>query len=715
MNTRLVIRKRTTQLFIGFACVLFLLVLRLAWIQFIKGDDLRQMALEARLREIPVEAKRGTIYDRNGNKLAISVSAESVYALPSEVKRAGNPRETARKLAQILGMSEDKVYGIITKDRAFMWVKRKVSFEQAAKIKEADLPGIKTVEESQRFYPKGSLAAHLLGFAGIDNQGLEGLEVMYDKELSGTPGRIVIEYDAGGRQIPQALHKYYPPEDGLSLQLTIDQTIQYIAERELDALMASPTNPKSATIIVMDPNTGYIMALASRPNYDPNSFREYPPENWRNIAVSNAYEPGSTFKIITAATALEEGVVSPEDRFYDPGYVKVGSERIKCWRSYRPHGSQSFVEGVQNSCNPVFVEVGLKVEEKREGLFYQYIKGFGFGQRTGIDLPGEAKGIMIPEDKLKKINVATISIGQSIAVTPIQLITAVSAVANGGKLMKPQLVQAILDQEVRVVKKFEPKVIRKVISEETAKKLALILETVVSQGTGKNAYIEGYRVAGKTGTAQKAGPGGYQKGKYIASFIGFAPANDPKLVVLVVVDEPQGYPYYGGTVAAPIFKRVMEDSLRYLGVPRQYQADKQQEDDREEDIHVPDVTYLSAEKAVRVLKAAGLTPKISGEGSVVVEQMPAAHSNVRRGSQVLLKLGEKGKDALETATVIVPDVTGKRIPEAARLLEALGLLLKPQGSGVAVEQRPIPGTAVEPGTSVYVTFREETSPANAAP
>ena len=711
MNTRLVIRKRTTQLFLIFACVLFLLAVRLVWIQFVHGDTLREKALEARLREIPVEAKRGTIYDRNGNKLAISVSADSIYALPPEVNRVEDPQAIARRLAEILDLSESKVYDTITKNRSFMWVKRKVSFEQAELIKKADLPGIRTVEESQRFYPKGTLASHLLGFAGIDNQGLEGIEVMYDKQLKGSSGRIVVEYDAGGRQIPQALHQYYPPEDGKSIGLTIDQTIQYIAERELDALMASPTNPKSATIIVMEPETGHILALASRPNYDPNLFGQYPSQTWRNIAISNAYEPGSTFKIITTATALEEGVVEPDDRFYSPGYKKVGSERIKCW-SYTPHGSQSFVEGVQNSCNPVFVEVGLNVEEKEKGLFYRYINGFGFGKKTGIDLPGEARGIMIPQNELRDINIATISIGQSIAVTPIQLITAVSVVANGGKLMEPQLVEAVLDKEGNIIEELEPSLVRQVISKDTAQKEALILESVVSEGTGRNAYIEGYRVAGKTGTAQKAGKGGYQEGRYVASFIGFAPANNPKLATLVVVDEPQGYPYYGGTVAAPMFKRVMEDSLRYLGVPRQYSQAEKEADDEIKEIHVPDVISLNSDKASQVIRAAGLIPKLSGEGTVVLEQVPAAHSLAKEGSQVLLKLGDKD---INDGNVTVPDLTGKRIPEAARLLEALDLMLKPQGSGMAVEQRPIPGTIVKAGVSVYATFRDTTGPVMAGP
>lgn len=685
-----------------------MLLIRIGWIQFVRGSELQEEATRIRLRQVKVDAKRGIIYDRNGKELAISISADYVYAIPPEVRRSGRGEETAKKLAEILELPYDKVYQRITKKGSwFEYVKRKVDFNKSEQIKKMDLPGISVAMESQRFYPNSTLAAHVLGFAGIDNQGLEGLEVVYDDVLRGKPGSIDIEFDAAGREIPQAVHRYVPPEDGNNLVLTIDESIQYIAERELDLVMDSTVSPESATIIVMDPRNGEILAMASRPTFDPNNFKDYPASSWRNIAVSNSYEPGSTFKIVTAAAALEEGVVTPEDRFYDKGYIKVGSETIKCWRSYKPHGSQTFVEGVQNSCNPVFVAVGLEIEEKESGLFYDYIRGFGFGEPTGLDVPGEAKGIVIPQKDLKLINIATISIGQGIAVTPIQLIAAMGAIANDGKLMKPHLVKEIRDKEGHVVKSIQPEVIRQVISRETARQMRLILERVVSKGTGRNAYIEGYRVGGKTGTAQKAGKGGYQEGKYVASFLGMAPVNDPRLVALVIIDEPKGYPYYGGTVAAPIFKRVMEDSLRYLGVPPQYDpsVDQPASEEKQQEVVVPDVTNLTPDKAASALREAGLEAVIQGTGPVVRSQIPKGTAKVPRGTQVLLRLGEPGGEEFPLL-VSVPDITGKRVAESARILEAFGLYLKAHGNGQVVEQDPIPFTKVPPGTEVKAYFKE---------
>ncbi|HHW06613.1 MAG TPA: stage V sporulation protein D [Clostridia bacterium] len=706
MNLNLMIRKRIAVLFFLIAGILFLLSLRLVWIQVIQGDWLQEKAMHNRLREVRVEAKRGIIYDRNGKELAISVSTDSVGAFPSQVRRSGREREIAAKLAELLEMDEEEVYAKITKNASFVWVKRKIGFELGPKIKAMDLPGIEVYEESQRYYPNDTLAAHVLGFAGIDNQGLEGLEKKFDEELRGEAGRIIIEFDAVGREIPQATHQYIPPTDGSSIVLTIDETIQYIVERELDNLMAGPSQPKSAAVIVMDPRNGDILALSSRPTFNPNQYNQYPQSSWRNVIVSNTYEPGSTFKILIAAMALEEKVVGLDDRFYDPGYIKVGKETIKCWRSGNPHGSQSFLEGIENSCNPVFVEVGLRVEEKQKNLMYRYLRAFGLGQPTGVELFGEAKGIMIPEEQLKTINLATISIGQGIAVTPLQLVTAVSAVVNGGYLMKPRLVKEILNSEGEVIQTFEPEVVRQVISGETSRQIALALERVVSNGTGRNAYIPGYRVGGKTGTAQIAGPGGYQQGKYVASFIGVAPVDDPRLVALVVVEEPQGI-YYGGTVAAPVFKRIVEDALYYLGVPPQYNEEELagQSKAGQEEVVVPDVTNIEPEQATAALEAAGLVPSFRGQGNVVVSQTPKGLAKAPKGTKVILHLGTVDGGSQE---VMVPDLTGKRIPEAAALVEALGLTLKPRGAaGKAVEQEPIPGTLVPRGTSVVVTFSEE--------
>lgn len=703
--------KRTGLVFIALFVFLISLIVRLGWVQLANGDKFQKMALDIRLREVPVEAKRGAIYDSNGKELAVSISTDSIYAVPPEVKRSGKAQEISAKLAPLLGMKESDILVKITKKSFFQWLKRKIDFNTAQKIKAMKLPGISTVEESQRYYPKQTLASQILGFAGVDNQGLEGIEKTYDSQLRGVPGRIEIEYDAAGRQLPQALHKYIPPQEGKNLVLTIDEVIQHFAERELDKICASVSKPKSATIIVMEPKTGYILALASRPNYDPNNYKTYDSSVWRNIAVSNAYEPGSTFKIVTSSAALQEDIVKPQDRFYDPGYIQVGKRRVKCWRYYRPHGDQSFVEVVQNSCNPGFVQVGLNMESRKKGKFYEYIKNFGFGKKTNISLPGEASGIVIPEKLLKPIDVATISIGQSIAVTPIQLITAVSAVANGGTLMQPQIVKEIRNQDNNTVVQQKPKPIRQVITPKIAHELSLILENVVANGTGANAYIDGFRVGGKTGTAQKAGKGGYQQGKYVASFVGIAPVDNPRLACLVVIDEPQGAVYFGGLLAAPIFKAVMEDSLRYLGVMPEYRVENKDKNKPQSsegnkpllNVDVPDVTGLSQVDAEKTLKLYDLKVKIEGSGQVVVNQTPKGFAKVSQQTVVILKLGN---NTTLQGTGIVPDLTGKRIREAVEIMGIMKFKLDSKGTGYITEQIPAPGTRLPQGQSIKAVFKE---------
>ena len=686
---------------------------RLGYLQLIKGDELQAKAQELRLREVPVAAKRGEILDRNGSTLAISISADSIYASPPDVKSSKKEEEIATQLAEILGMDKETVLQKITADQAFVWLKRKADFDKAEEVKEADLSGIHIIQETQRFYPQGVLASHILGFAGIDNQGLEGIEKSCDEELKGVDGSIVTEYDAQSREIPQSTQRYNAPTDGYTLVLTIDKTLQYFAERELDKLMNSETPPKGCSILMMNPKTGEILAMASRPTYDPNNYGNYTQEDLRNKCVVDTYEPGSTFKMIISAAALEEGIVTPESRFYDPGYAMVGKTKIKCWRWYNPHGSQSFAEIIQNSCNPGFVEVGLRMEEKEKGTVYRYLKAFGFGQKTGIELPGEASGIMIAEDKLSKVNIATISIGQSIAVTPIQLVTAVSAVANGGTLLKPQIVREVRSADGNVLEEFQVREVRRVISEQTSQTTCELLEKVVSKGTAKQAFIPGYRVAGKTGTAQKAGNGGYMDGKYVASFCGFAPANDPQVVALVILDEPSGALYQGGQVAAPVFKPLMEDTLRYLGVPAQELVDTDLEDDLStKTLVVPDVSGLSYEQAEKALQAAGFKVENKNSGTYVKSQLPAGFAKVAQGSTVVLTMTDSSSDGL----VVVPDLTGRRVREAVDILGAFGLNLQAQGTGLAGEQNPIPGQKVQAGSTVTIQFAEEqTDPVSTGP
>ena len=700
-NSNIEIRKRITALFFVLFLIFVLLLLRLGYLQLVKGTWYQEKALENRIREIVVEPKRGVIYDRNGNELAVSIDAEGCYAIPAEVRKSDKEDEIARELAGILDMEEKDVYELITKDQQSVWLKFKLKNEQVKELREKNLPGIGTIPKPQRYYPNGNLASHLLGFAGDYNQGLEGMESAFDKQLAGINGRLLVEYDAGGQEIPESTRKYIEPEQGLNVVLTIDQTIQYIAERELDKIMQEHS-PKSATIVVMDPNTGDILAMANKPDFDPNEFQKYPAEARRNGAVADSYEPGSTFKIVTLAAALEEGVTKPGDQFYDPGYIKVNGETINCWAG-GGHGSQTLAEVVQNSCNPGFITLGLRLGTQR---LYKYINGFGFGSPLGIELSGEATGIVIPEDQVKPVDLATISMGQANTVTPLQMVTALSAIVNGGKLMKPHIVKELTDREGEVVKRFEPEVVRQIISEETSKLEREMLEAVVSKGSGRNAHIEGYSVGGKTGTAQKPAPGGgYSATDYIASFIGFAPVDDPQLVAIVVVDTPKGS-YYGGTVAAPAFREVVGDSLRYLEVPVRIESEEKAADDQE--TTVPMVINLPADQAENVLRDAGLVSERSGSGQVVYGQIPLDGVKVKKGSSVLLSLN-KPESVQDDEDRIVPNLNGKSMRDAAQLLGEMGLVLVPEGepypTGIAREQQPAAGTSLPQGGQVRVKFK----------
>lgn len=700
--------KKLTYIFF-FLVVCFLVVaVGLAYRTLVQGAELQAKAENSRTRSVTVAANRGTIFDRTGSVLAISVSTDSVAVNPSQIEDADVP-EVAEKLAAILDVDYDTIYERITKNSYFEWVKRKADFDVVAELtvemEEDKLPGVMLVEETQRYYPKAELAANLLGFAGIDNQGLGGVEYSYDEILKGVDGSIVTEYDSNNNIVQQAIQEYNQPQDGYNIYLTIDENIQYFAERELDALMASENPPKAAAVLAMAPQTGEILCWANRPTYDPNHYQDYDESCRRNMLITDTYEPGSVFKIVTASAALDSGAVTLNDRFYDPGYVQVGSHKIKCWRYYRPHGSQSFAEIIQNSCNPAFVNLVQKMEAMQEGTFYKYIRAFGFGETTGLGLQGEAKGIVIDEDTVTQLDLATMSIGQSIAVTPLQMVTAVSAVANGGTLLQPQIIHHITDNEGNVVQEYERKEVRRVVSEEVANEVCLMLENVVNKGTGSKAYVDGYRVGGKSGTAQKPGPGGYQEGKYIASFCAVAPVDDPQVVMLVMIDEPSGALYQGGQVAAPVLQKIMADTLRYLGVVSQVTEINSEkiETKVEQQTSVPDVSNLSVEEAKKVIGVAGLEYELDGTGVYVGSQTPAAFSQVPVGTKILLKtVGSAADD-----TVTVPDLTGKYVREVAEILNAMGLKVKTEGSGTAFEQTPVPGAKLKRGDVVTVQFKEE--------
>ena len=681
---------------LGFLAV----ITKLFIVQLLQSSDLQVKAEESRTRALTVSASRGTIYDQNGNKLAISITADSIAALPASVKASEKAEDTAKILSELLEMDYQEVYDIITGDSSYVWVQRKIPFDVSEQIRELELPGIEIVEESERFYPQGTLAAHVLGFAGVDNQGLDGIEIAMDEYLSGEDGYIVGQYDANGNAMVHKEYEYIAPEHGYDVYLTIDETIQYYCERALAELQASETPAKRAGIIIMDPDTGYILGMACSDPYDPNEWDEYDSSAWRNWLISDAYEPGSTFKTITLSTAVEEGTVSASDTFYDPGYIDVYGAKIHCWTTV-PHGTQTLAEAVKNSCNPAFVAIGQTIEAKESGLFYKYIHAFGFGESTGIDLPGEAVGIL--QSDPGPVELATSAIGQGIAVTPIQMITAVSAIANGGTLLKPQIVEKITNGD-EVVYEASREPVRQVISSSTADAVREMLIGVVSEGSGSNAAIDGYLIGGKTGTAQKAENGVYAAGKYVGSFIGMVPANDPELVCLVVVDEPSGS-YYGSQTAAPIFKDVMTDVLRYLGIAPTEPVEEE-EDSSSVTAQVPNLVDMDVDSAVEKLRALGLSAEVTGDGPLVTAQSPSPYSTVDSNSTVGLTAGGVEQSG-DSTLVDVPNLFGKRYSEAVSILSELGLTMSAEGSGVVYDQDPARGTAVESGSTVTVYFSEE--------
>lgn len=692
-----IIKKRIAILFICLFGAISLLIVRLGYLQFIQSPKLQQLALEQRMRPVPVEAKRGIIYDRNGNSLAVSVNVDSVYAVPSEVEHA---EATAAKIASILGLEQKDILRKITQHQSFVWVKRKIESDQAKQLRSLKLPGIGLTQEGRRFYPKGTLASHILGFAGIDSQGLNGLEWSYDKYLKGNTGYVIAERDAMGREIPEGMEKFLPAKDGNNLVLTIDEVIQHIVERELENAV-KVNGAKSGTVIVMDPKTGEILALANKPDYDPNTFWNYKPELWRNDAVFYNYEPGSTFKIITASAAIEENVVKPDDSFYCSGGITVGGHYVKCHLA-SGHGAESFRDVVKNSCNPGFIQVGMRLGKEK---FAQYIKKFGFGQLTGVEIQGESKGIVKNLADTKPIDVATNSIGQGIAVTPIQLVTAVSAVANGGVLMKPLIVREIRAPEGKVIKKFQPIPVRRVISPKTAATVRSLLEGVVNpNGTGRNAVVEGYKLAGKTGTAQKAAAGGgYEASKYVASFVGLGPVDNPRFVILVMLDEPSAGSYYGGQIAAPVFREIAQDILRYLEIPPNAAVNELDQTKKQHNntVNVPSLMNLTLNDAKEEIEKAGLRLRVVGNGKLSLDQTPKPGAKVSPGTMVIAYFKESKVGSQE---VTVPNLLGKSMREAGAVLGEMGLKIVPEGSGIADSQQPMPGSKVKVGTTVIIHF-----------
>ena len=734
-GTRPIHRKRIKNVLICGVLILAALVGRTAWHQIVRGDELSRKALEQQTSDNTVSAKRGKIYDRNYKVLASNVTVETISITPENVKKSLETNNipismAAEEIGNILSVDAKEIENKINKESSFEYIKKKADKETADAlrkyIEEKKVSGISFVEDVKRYYPYNNLASHIIGFVGEDNQGLEGVESIYDDTLSGVPGRVVSTRDSAGVESGSEYESYIEAQDGNSVVLTIDETIQSYAEKHLENARISNKIEEGAAAIVMDVNSGEVLAMTSKPDYDLNQPFEiteaitdkYPGVDEelkelegmeyveklneaikvvrRNKAVVDSYEPGSTFKSVVAAAALETGACTLDDEFSCGGSVQVLSHTIHC-SNRKGHGHQTFVEAVQNSCNPAFISIGQKIGKNQ---ILKSLRAFGFFEETGIELPGETSGMGFVESNFSDADLATTSFGQSITVTPLQMVTAVSAVANGGTLYKPHLIREIVNSDGIVMEKKEPEVVRQVISEETSNTMCAVLESVVSKGGGINAYLAGYRIAGKTGTSEKQPRG---KQKYIASFIGFAPADDPKVVCLVILDQPEiGMPYYGGTIAAPVVKNILEETLKYMNVEPRYS----EEEKVYAEIEVPDISGKTYDEAGRILNEAGFVLRTKGSGGVVTDQIPKAHTMLPSGATIVAYMEGTKADR----TVVVPNVIGQTASSASSSIVSEGLNARIKGvsgSGEAVcaSQSPEAGTIVEPGTVVTIDFK----------
>lgn len=551
-------KEHITLLFIVFVIFYFLLAYRLYNIQVLQEEKYKEIARREHLTSLSIDGERGNIYDRNLNKLASNVSTKSLFALPFKIK---NPHDTAQKISSILNLKVDNVFNSLNQKKSFVWIKRKCEDCEVTDIGNLNIDGLHFLNENKRYYPNKYLASNMIGFVGIDNQGLEGLELVFDDILKSIPSLVILERDASGGKIPLSIKGSNKSKNGESIVLTIDKVIQYITEEALDRAFIK-ARAKAGIAIVVEPGTGEILAMAVRPTFDPNCYNDFPRDLWRNRAITDVYEPGSTFKVVTISSALEEKIAKLDDRFNCKGWIKYNGH---IFHDIHIHHEQDLTDIVKNSCNIGVIQVGTRFNEN---TFEKYIRRFGFGALTDIELPGEIGGLVRSSKDWSKISLASLSIGQEISVTPLQLVMAASSIANKGTLMKPMIVKEILDSNLNKIKVFKPKPVRQVVSPDIALTMSKILEQVVVDGTGKGATVPGYRVAGKTGTAQKfdLSLGKYSDDKYDSLFVGFVPVENPKLSILVLIDEPVGS-YYGGTVAAPVFKEIVSKVLPYLSIP----------------------------------------------------------------------------------------------------------------------------------------------------
>ena len=687
----------------GFFLLFLCVCVRLVDLQIVRQKELTARGVKQWTRSGVVSARRGDIVDTNGKLLAQSVTSFILTARPRDVK---NVNALAGVLARELGLSEETIIKKLSGSKAAsVTLARQISREDADRLRairqSAENPdsdaliGVTFDEDVSRWYPMGTLLAQVLGLCNVDGEGQSGLELKYNDELSGKPGRIVTEVDARARTLPDGVTLYVPAEQGHTLRLTIDRDVQAAVERAVREC-AQVNDAVSVQAIAMDVNTGAVLAMAMYPTYDPAN----PPrddldklnELMRLTVLGDVYEPGSTFKMLTASAAIDCGATSPQEGFYCSGKITVDGSTVRCWGA--PHGAETMARALENSCNPVFTQLALRLGSER---FYQYLHAFGLGSRTGIDLYGEASGILIGQNRVKNVDLARIGFGQSVAVTPIQMITAACAVVNGGRLMKPYLVEAIEDSDGNVLEQTSPKVVSTPISAETSATMRKLLYGVVENGGGKNAKVNGYAIGGKTGTAQIYRNGKIESNLHIGSFVGFAPADNPRVALLVTVNEAKVKPDYGGTTAAPFAAQIFEEILPLLGVAKTEGGAEAKQ------TTMPDVTGMNVRDAKAILREAGIDAVTDGENPIVTGQLPPAGTTVQEGFCAMLYVtGESAPQAQDYARV--PDVIGLDMRRCAQKIRLGGFEMNAQGEGLAAGQSPAGGSYAPTGTQVRVTF-----------
>ena len=714
-------------------------VLRLTYLTTIQSSELQESAVDLQLADTTVSAKRGTIYDANGNVLAESASVWQVVMSPVNFKNDKQRQAAAKGLSEIFDLEYNDVLDDTKQQSHYVVVKRRIESDEREKVlelidtlkKDYSCSGvIQLLDDYKRYYPKNSLASSVIGFTGSDDQGLEGIEYEYDSYLSGTPGRIITAQNARGTDMPFRYEQNVESEDGNNVYLTIDETIQSICEKYMQKGVEDNNVLNKGVCIAMDVNTGAILAMVTTDGYDLNNPYELSAKDkkkikstpkkkqaeaesaalsnmWRNKAVADTYMPGSVFKMCVASAALEENLVNEKTSFTCTGSISVEGETIHC-SNIAGHGTQNFVEAISNSCNPAFIQIGQMLGASK---FRQYYQGFGFSDKTGIDLPGEAEDSFWKEGKMGGVDLAVASFGQNFTITPIQMITACAAVSNGGYVVQPHVVSKITDSKGNVIKTVDKKVKRQVISDDTSKKMNEYLEYNTERQGAAAGYISGYKVAGKTGTTEKRGVTKVESSfseDYISSFCGYAPADDPQIAMLVFFDTPDGDAYYGSQVSSPVFINIMSEVLPYLDVKTSYTD----EELGYVDASAGDYTGVSVDEAKTAVEADGFTATVKGNGSTVISQIPTVSSGLQKGGSIVLYTDSDS----QSETVSVPSLIGLSPDEVNNVASAYGLNVSFSGattsSGTSSSQNIEAGTSVSPGTVITVSFADSSSTLN---